>query len=268
MISPRRAPVRPRVISSETGETVLLEDVVGSCTEQGHHGAIEIRGGPRTGKTVALAHLASLANADRLLLVDDARPADIQFGLSDRLVVYTTRCPLDITDQRYELAPWCDDDLIEYLRCQRADRCLSVMARFAADGSKELLDGKPELYCTIAEQMAASESVHDIRTALRQGIAALAGDEQTLQEARFYAAAILLGEQQLVEGRSPQMSRRGVSGELFDLLSYSSVQVLLTADRLISVLKEDSAHPFPKHEMPRRLVSETARICAECYPRA
>ena len=150
MISPRRAPVRPRAISSETGGTVLLEDVIEFYAEQGHHGAIEIGGGPRSGKTTALAHLASLACADKLLLVDDARPTDIQTNLSDQLVVYTTRCPLDVGNLRYELAPWCDDDLIEYLQWQHPDECLSVMARFAANGNVNLLDGKPELYCIIS----------------------------------------------------------------------------------------------------------------------
>ena len=158
MISPRRAPVRPRVVLSETRETVLLEDLVDSLDGQERHGPVEILGGPRTGKTTALAHLASFPVADRLMLVDDAGPADVPLGVSHRLVVYTTRYRLRICELRCELAPWGDDDLIEYLLSTHPDQCSSVMARFTADRNRALLNGKPELYCTIAEQMAASSS--------------------------------------------------------------------------------------------------------------
>ena len=54
MISSRRAPVRPRVILSETREAVLLEDLGDSLDGQGRHGPVELLGGPRTGKTTAV----------------------------------------------------------------------------------------------------------------------------------------------------------------------------------------------------------------------
>ena len=161
-----------------------------------------------------------------------------------------------------ELAPWGDDDLIEYLLSTHPDQCSSVMARFAADRNRALLNGKPELYCTIAEQMAASGSVDDIRMALRRGVAARMPDEQTLQDARFYTAAVLLGEQTLAEGRAQQMLCRGVSRELLGLLSYQWVRILLTADRVVSILKENSEHPFPRHQWPRGLVVEVAQLAA------
>lgn len=61
------------------------------------------------------------------------------------------------------------------------------------------------------------------------------------------------------------MVHRGVTGELFGLLGHRWVQVLLTADRVISLLKEDSEHPFPTHELPRALVGEVAQL-AESDP--
>ncbi len=73
MIVPKRASVKPRVVSPETHEELLLEDVIESCIAEGHCGAVELVGGLGTGKSTALAHLASLAFADRLLLLDDAR---------------------------------------------------------------------------------------------------------------------------------------------------------------------------------------------------
>ncbi|MHB8955811.1 MAG: pentapeptide repeat-containing protein [Pirellulaceae bacterium] len=260
MISPRRAPVRPRVVLSETHETVLLEDFVDSLDGQGHHGPVELLGGPRTGKTTALAHLASLPVADRLMLVDDAGPADVPCGMSNRLVVYSTRYRLRHCELRCELVPWCDDDLIEYLLSTHPDRCSFVMARFMADRNRALLNGKPELYCTIAEQLAASGLIDDIRTALRRGVAARMQDEQTLQDARFYTMAVLLGEQTLADGRARQMLQRGISREVLGLLSYPWVQILLAADRIVSRLKGDSAPPFPRHQWPRGLVVEVAQL--------
>ncbi len=260
MIFPRRAPVRPRVLSPATNETVLLEDLIGSCVEQRPYHAVEIMGGPRSGKTTALAHLASLALANGLTLVDDAQRGDLHLGGAERLIVYTTRRQLDCCDLRCELVPWRDDDLIEYLLSTHPDRCSSVMARYTADGNRGLLAGKPELYCMVAEQFAGSECVHDLRTALRQGIAERAVDPQTLEDARFLAAALLLKEEQLAEGRSRQMRLGGVDPELFCLLAYRWVQILLTADRVLSVLKECSRHPFPTHKLPRELVMEISQL--------
>ncbi len=264
MISPRPAPARPRVISSEINETVLLEDLVGWCIEQGYRGAIEVVGGPRTGKTSALSHLASLAVADQLLLLDDPSPRDVKLSGPKCLIVYTTRRPFADCDLSYQLASWTDDDLIEYLLSSHPDRCASVAARFMADGNKHSLLGNPELYTMIADQMAANEAVQDIRTAVRLELADRMEDEQTREDAQFYAAAVLLGEQDLANGRAGRMFERGVNRELFALLSHRWVQVLLSADWVISVLKKESPeHPFPKREFSGELVVEAARLAKE-----
>lgn len=260
MVVPRRAPVRPRVVSLDTHETLLLEDLIGSVAAKVNCGAIELVGERRTGKTMALAHLASLALGEQLGLVDDARSSDVQLSVANHFVVYTTCRSLGLTGLRYELAPWCRDDLIEYLLSTHPDRCASVMARVTSDDNEVLLEGKPELYCIVAEQMAANEAVPDIRAALRLGIAARAGDQQTLEDARFYSAAVLLGEHSLAQGRQQEMRDRGVSSELFGLLANRWVHILLTADRVASVLKRNAEHPFPTVKLPRALVAETARL--------
>lgn len=100
MVVPRPAPVRPRVVSLDTHETLLLEDVIGSLAAKMNRGAIELVGDRRTGKTTALAHLASLALGERLRLLDDARPMDVRLSVANRLVVYTTRRSLGLTDLR------------------------------------------------------------------------------------------------------------------------------------------------------------------------
>ena len=45
-----RAHVRPRVISSVTGEAILLENEIGSLIQEGRRGLVRIIGGPGLGQ--------------------------------------------------------------------------------------------------------------------------------------------------------------------------------------------------------------------------
>jgi uncharacterized protein YjbI with pentapeptide repeats len=260
MVSPKRAAVKPRVVSPETREDVLLEDVIESHDAQGHFGVIELIGGPGSGKSAALAHLASLALADRILFVDDASPRDLEVGSTDRLVVYATRRSLKLTDSCYELVPWSTDDVIEYLLAMQPARCSSVVARLSADKDRGLLEGTPALLCLVAEQMAANDDMQSIRSALRQAIADQAVEDQTLEDARYCAAALLLDEHDLAESRAREMIQRGVQRQFLGLLSFRMVQLLLTGDRVVSLLKENTEHPFANYRLPSELVSEVARL--------
>ncbi|MBW3595778.1 MAG: pentapeptide repeat-containing protein [Planctomycetes bacterium] len=261
MITPRRAPVRPRVLAPETHETVLLEDLVALCLEDTRQ-AIEIVGGPRSGKSAALAHLASLPIAEGLLLVDDAT-RDVSTRKSDRVIVYTARQSLKLGNVSCRLAPWRDDDLIEYLLAVHPDRCSSVMARFLADRDRRLLDGKPELYRVVAEQMARNDDISDVRTALRREMLERAGDIQTLRDVRLYATALLLQEYQLAGQLAGRLAERDVPAVVLRLpLSYRFVQVLQAADQIAAGLHEARDFSFPSARLPRDLVAETAKLIA------
>src|SRR5262245_18938917 len=63
MIEPGRAPVRPRVRSLQSGETLLLEEEVHSFVATKAKGLIALRGPGGCGKTTALQHLAAVLNA-------------------------------------------------------------------------------------------------------------------------------------------------------------------------------------------------------------
>lgn len=262
MISPCRAPVRPRVVLAGTNEAILLEELVESLEGRADRGPVEIVGGPRTGKTTALSHLASLPIANRLYLVDDAEPADIPRGFLNRLVVYATCTPLRRCELKCELVPWCDDDLIEYLLSTHPDRCSAVMTRFMEDHNRVLLSGQPELCRLVAEEWAASDPIDDIRAALRRAIAARLPDEQALYDARFYALAALLGEQDLADQRARQLVYRGISRSVVGLLKYPWIRILLTADWIVTRLKGEADPPFPRDQWPRELVREVAELAA------
>jgi uncharacterized protein YjbI with pentapeptide repeats len=260
MVSPKRAPVKPRVVSRETNETVLLEDVIESYLARKCAGVIELTGRPGAGKTTALAHLASLAFADRIILVDDAWQEDVEMSSTERVVIYATRRRMKRNDICYELAPWSTDDLIEYLLATDPDRCSSVVTRFSDDGDRVLLEGTPALVCLVAEQMAKSDQIQDVRSALRQAIAQEAVDQQTLEDARHYATALILDQQELVESKVREMLGRGAKPHFVGILGSRFVQVLLMADGMISNLKNNPKYLFPAQRLPRDLVNEVARL--------
>src|SRR5262249_19610621 len=113
MLEPRRAPVRPRVTSPASGETLLLEDEILSVLDPGATGIVWLSGGPGSGKSTALAHLAAvLAHSDRVDLHDDDWSIPGQRGkLSIGGGIAGTAPKGAIV---YDLAQWDNDEIIEY----------------------------------------------------------------------------------------------------------------------------------------------------------
>src|SRR4051812_29653102 len=114
-IEPQRAPVKPRV-HSDDGGSVPLENEILPLLHHDASGVIALLGGTGSGRTTALNHLACLIPAEsNTLLVDNA----IKFGEPKKpgIVVYTGERPLDEFKHLaiFRLAPWTNDDLIEYL---------------------------------------------------------------------------------------------------------------------------------------------------------
>src|SRR5205823_14071202 len=89
------------------------------------------------------------------------------------LVVFTTVKPcsrphlLDL-----ELAPWCHDDLIEYLATTCRDRCADVVRRVdAAPGSdRDALVGRPALWQVVLDEFVADPLLREIPEALRRRV--------------------------------------------------------------------------------------------------
>jgi len=179
MIEPRLAPVRPRVISRQTGEIILLEDEVRRLLETKSFGQIWLIGPPGAGKTTALRHLAAVFShqASQLKLVDGP---SCNLGGRSFLAIYTaTTMGPGIRRPGYRLAPWTTDDLIEYLQCKHKQACASVVDRVRAAPDRDLPVGNPELWVEILDRMASDESILNVRSALMESLVYLLAHAET-----------------------------------------------------------------------------------------
>lgn len=170
MIEPARALVRPRVVSPETGDVVLLEDEAADWLADRKTLALEIVGGAGLGKTTSLAHLAAtLISAAPVSFLDEPTQADVIAAIAAGKVVYAASEPMKL-DHAYSLrlASWSDDELIEYLRAAHPAHCGSVMQRVRASSVRRRLRGVPELWRIVLDELVADESAREVFEVLRR----------------------------------------------------------------------------------------------------
>ena len=160
-----RARVRPRIISPVTGEAIPLDDQIGQVLEEGRYDYVAFTGGPGSGND-GLHHLAAVlppwALAKVRLIDDSGQKVDlIMPGDNDnRLVISFDNLVENMPRQVvYSLAPWGQDDTIEYLLSTHFDCFRSVMARLKTTDDRGFLRGIPELWTLVLDRMAHDESL-------------------------------------------------------------------------------------------------------------
>ncbi len=262
-----RARVRPRVISPGTSEAVLLEDEIGPLIQNGASGLVQIVGGPGSGKSTALRHLAAILPPwmhERVQLLDDSELAVDDAGHS--LIITTAlEVPQSKRVAAYPLARWNQDDVIEYLLAAHRERCPSVMARLKQSGNCGFLRGIPELWTAVLDLMASDESIADIRSALRRELAARLGNHRLKEQVEELCLTAI-----------PQVSQSGqhipmtdlpldeladvpFNRELFRLIRHQPVMLLMAADRLAYLAEQGHAHHAFTQQLPRELIREAAQ---------
>src|SRR5216683_3854671 len=113
MIQPEKAAVRPRVVSSLSGETVLLEEVISDLLLREPNGRVLILGPAGSGKTTALRHLAAvLPHHAAVTFLDEPDLVDIAKAQAGDLQVICAQggCPWSAAHS-YQLSAWSRDDL-------------------------------------------------------------------------------------------------------------------------------------------------------------
>ncbi len=280
-----RAAVRPHVISPETGEAILLEDEIGAMIQAGRNGLVAIAGGPGSGKTTALRHLAAILPPwamERIRLVDKPDDPVVAFaGADDRLVIMAaeqdqfrsgvTNPALaqikaimespTVRASSYHLAPWGKDDLIEYLLTEHRDRCASVMARLKAADDSDFLFGIPELWTIVLDRMAADEEIVDVRAALRREFAERLGGRPDLRDRIEDSCLDTIGRNShsVPELRVANADDARRANDLARLLRHRPMTLLLAADRLAAFIRSGLLMRDPARRLLIPLVQETAR---------
>jgi uncharacterized protein YjbI with pentapeptide repeats/energy-coupling factor transporter ATP-binding protein EcfA2 len=256
-----RARVRPRVLSSETGESLPLTDVIGPILQGSGSGLIRLVGRSGAGKTTALKHLSGLLPPHLdVSLLDEPRPSEI-VAAPRGWVVFTSDSARrrDALDHLFVLAPWGEDEWIEYLLATDRRLCGSVIARLrAANSSSARLEGIPELWGLVLDRMIADQSLPDALATLKSELAALMPDEEIrelIESACF--AAIARNDRSAIE-RADDIHRQSRERLLPRLIRHRPVQLLLAADFIARAIENRAEFEALAAPLPRDLVQEAA----------
>ena len=136
-----------------------LEDEVERWLSEGRPGSLQIVGGPGSGKSTALAHLAAIfPEHARLRIQDDSIETTTSFGSTPFTIFVSTQKQASSRSRSLLMAPWNRDELIEYLLAAHSGECASVMARITK-ADIAAFAGVPELWRIALDELAADPAL-------------------------------------------------------------------------------------------------------------
>ncbi len=258
MPRPQNAYVTPRVVSPETGDAILIEEVLAEIGGRAS-GAIEIVGDRGAGKTTVLECLAALMPPDSgVVLLDEPDPSRLAQAAASAMVIYTTREPRSVGKlQTFRLAPWGDDEVMEYLLAAHPQQCRSVVARLQHAPDRRTPAGNPELWCIVLDRMAADEAISGVTPALEKELQMrLPADLLNRPFADdWLRAASRVGR---AEGEFTHLASLVAEPDLIRFLQHAAVQIVWASIRLARVIEERQAREWLAERLPRELVERAA----------
>lgn len=262
MLPGQRAAVRPRVLLPESTTALPLEDEVRALLERRRGGLVQVLGGPGSGKTTALRHLAAvLSPLDPVVLLDGAPAAGFE-APEHTLTVYASverlegRAALAV----YRLAPWQQDEWIEYLLARHPSRCASVVRRLReASSDAARLPRVPELWSVVLDRLAEDESIGSVREALASVLQQELSNPDVKRVARLACLHCVQGGGPVAPLDVAELWGYGCGDRLLNLLRHEAVQILLAAEKVAADLLAKASTLYLGVRLPRELVRETAK---------
>jgi uncharacterized protein YjbI with pentapeptide repeats len=268
-IEPQTALVRPRAVSPDSGDVLPVDELVLSWIGRHNRGVIQIAGGPGSAKSTAIRHLAAvLPPLPHLRYFDPCDRLEAEAFGNLGFAVATTDAtsewnPDPLPYCRLPLAPWGEDDWIEYLLARHPEQCASVMQRLRDDASLPALGGNPELWRLVLDRMAGDESVPSVQSVLQDEIP----KRFTVPNARELAAKLcfefLVRNLKSAEELGVKLVGTGCDTEVIRLLRYRAVQISLAASMLTTAVAKRNGSAYLTPHWPADLVLEVASSISE-----
>ena len=260
MVTPQRAIVRPRVFSPGGTVALPVEEVVAELLDRGIERPIQILGGPGAGKTTALRHLAAVCVPDpRITLIDDPSLADLAAAQEKSRVIFAGRKELAAYCVVLRLAPWTDDDLIEYLLATFPSKCAGVMSCVTDAPDKALIQGNPAVWRLTLDTLATEAEVIGIRAAVLRWLPSLFRNVEDRRTAGVWSLAIQVRNEKLALRFLGQIAKRDEDFERIRPLRHPWIQRLLAAQHIADCLVDPKPCGPLAHSLPESLVQEIAR---------
>ncbi len=162
--------VHPRYVSPTTGDSLPLEDAVLRDVKESMSGVIEICGPKGSGKSHAIAFLQEILPQGVVVGQEGTLIPDPNVGRDECVLMEVdehSRAHLRQI-QRYNLAPWGTDEIIEYCLAAHPDLCPELPQRILASPDIGLLNGRAELHSLVISAYAQDTTLDGVIPAIRR----------------------------------------------------------------------------------------------------
>lgn len=260
--------VRPRVLSPLSGEKLYLDDALEPLIKDGRAGAVCVSGPPASGKSTALSWLASrLPSGSITTILDDPRPDAVAEYKDTMLVVYSASTPFGFPHRAaFALAPWGEDEILEYLLEFPKEARASVLDRLRRS-SEEDRPSWPEVWRACLDVMVGDPELETPRDALRRGLDRILPAEARARARRICLERGIRGtpeESQLWSNPEflSSLAKKEISEGAIRFLRYGAVRIALAAEQIVEDLEERNGSVEMWQRPERNIVREVARVCA------
>ena len=248
----QRAAVRPRVTVDDGVVARLLDEEIGELLARGDAVRVQLIGDRGSGRTTALQHLAAVfAGEPRLSLVDVGHPAQPLAGVCVQVGGLS-----DAADVVMHLAPWSDDDVLDYLLALHRDRAAAALSTWRGDRFADGLGRWPGLCRAVLDHLAEGRG-DDVIAALRRVC-----DEQLPGRERFRARemALLLS----LDADADDDPALRAPGPAAPLLASPAVRAQLAAERMVQRVEREGVLPLERLRWsPLLLLAVRAEVTAD-----